>query len=169
MKYKVLNKQTVSRNCFICGENNVAGLKMYFYEIDTDEVVGFFKGSEIHCSYPDRMHGGVISAILDETIGRAIMIRNPELLGFTTQLSVKFRKPVPIGIELICVGRVTNDTSRIFMGSGEILNEQGEVLASAQGTYFKVDTEKLSSGPNADIMYLSDKSDNKETIEINRE
>lgn len=48
-------------------------------------------------SYPGRLHGGITTALLDETIGRAIMIRYEEMLwGVTVEFTTKFKKPIPI-------------------------------------------------------------------------
>lgn len=139
MKYKVTNKQKVAKNCFICGRLNESGLRMAFYETENAEVVGVFTGKPNHVSYPDRLHGGIISAILDETIGRAIELLYPGMLGVTMELIVRYKKPVPMGVELRSIGRITSDTSRCFKGSGEIKNLNGEVLATAEGTYMKID------------------------------
>ena len=76
-----------------------------------------FTGPEHHQGYPGRMHGGVITAILDETIGRAIMIRYGEAIwGVTAELNVRFRKPVPLDVELTAVGRITSEDQPAFRG-----------------------------------------------------
>ena len=71
-----MNKQPNSYHCFICGVKNSAGVHVRFYEVQRDgsgdEIVARFTGQEQHQGYPGRMHGGVITGILDETIGRAI-------------------------------------------------------------------------------------------------
>ena len=68
-----MRKQPNSRMCFICGMKNVAGVKVFFYEQEDGSVLARFSGQEIHQGYPGRMHGGVVSGILDETMGRAVM------------------------------------------------------------------------------------------------
>ena len=66
---KVIKKQVNSKMCIICGINNEAGLKAPFYEMEDKSVVSIFKYSQIHQSYPERTHGGLISTMLDEIIG----------------------------------------------------------------------------------------------------
>lgn len=161
MKRTVKRKQKVSRNCFICGEQNSSGLHMSFYETSNDEVVGFFTGKSGHISYPDRMHGGVVCAILDETIGRAIELKYPDMLGFTLEITVRYRRPVPVGIELKCIGRITGDSSRGFKGNGEILGLDGQVLAQAEASYMKIEAPIL----NEDKMYYSVNIEDKEFID----
>ena len=145
MSYKVINKQQNSKKCIVCGMENELGLKASFYELDNGELVAMFKPIEEHQSYPERLHGGVAGAILDETIGRAIMIEHKNIWGVTVELNLKYRKPVPLNEELKAVGRITRDTSRLFEGTGEILLANGEVAVSATGKYMKMPIEKISN------------------------
>ncbi|WP_411681417.1 PaaI family thioesterase [Clostridium thailandense] len=144
MKYRVLKKQHNSKKCIVCGMENNLGLKASFYEIENNEVVAIFKSLEEHQSYPGRLHGGIASAILDETIGRAIMIKDPNMWGVTIELNLKYKKPVPLNEELKVVGRIIKDTRRVFEGTGEILLSDGEVAVTAQGKYFKMPVDKIT-------------------------
>lgn len=144
MKYRVLKKQHNSKKCIVCGMENNLGLKASFYEIENNEVVAIFKSLEEHQSYPGRLHGGIASAILDETIGRAIMIKDPNMWGVTIELNLKYKKPVPLNEELKVVGRIIRDTRRVFEGTGEILLSNGEVAVTAQGKYFKMPVDKIT-------------------------
>ncbi len=137
-KYIVKRPQFNSRNCFICGLSNGMGLKTRFYETEEKELIAVFTPKPEHQSYPDTLHGGVSSAILDETIGRAICAHYGDMVwGVTMELRMKFRKPVPYGLELKAVGRITLDKGRIFEGEGEIYLPDGEVAVSAKGLYMK--------------------------------
>ena len=127
MKYKVLKKQNVGKMCFVCGTENNLGLKTDFYELENGELVGICKFKEGHQSFPGRGHGGVSAALLDETIGRAAAINNPDLWGVTIELSTKYRKPVPLEGEIKIVGRITKETNRMFEGTGEIILPNGDV------------------------------------------
>jgi uncharacterized protein (TIGR00369 family) len=124
---------------------NDFGMKARFYE-DKDEIVAYFTPRDEHQSYPGRLHGGVAAALLDEIIGRAIQIGDPDIWGVTTDLKIKYRKPLPLNCELKAVGRITNDTRLLFEGTGEILTPEGEVAVSAQGLYMKLDVDKITDG-----------------------
>ena len=131
--------------CFICGERNAAGLHLRFYEQDDGTILSKFTGRDHHQSYPGRMHGGVITAALDETIGRAIMITYGEdIWGVTIELNVRFLKPVPLDTPLTIVGRITMDKSRIFEGAGELRLPDGTVAADCVGKYVKMDLKKIA-------------------------
>jgi uncharacterized protein (TIGR00369 family) len=139
-----MKKQPTSRMCFVCGESNPAGVHVRFYEREDGSLLARFVGAEHHQGYPGRMHGGVITAILDETIGRAIMIRHGEAIwGVTVELAVRFRKPVPLGVELTAVGRITEENKRFFQGQGELYLPDGTVAAEGTGKYLKLAIEQI--------------------------
>jgi len=131
--------------CFVCGLKNAAGLKASFYETDDNTLVATFTPGENHQSYPGRLHGGIASTILDETIGRAIMIGSDNVIwGVTLELNVEYKKPIPIDVELRVVGRITEQNSRFFSGCGEILLPDGTVAVLAKGRYMKVPLERIA-------------------------
>lgn len=154
---KVINKQTNSKMCILCGIENPGGVKASFYEMEDNSVIALFSFKEMHQSYPERTHGGMISAMLDETIGRAIWAIEPNTWGVTANLQVKFRKPVPYEIPLKAVGSITENKSRLFKGVGRIETMEGEVLAEAEATYVKLPLSKISTSNHEDVnIYIPD-------------
>jgi len=141
----IANKQPNSKMCFVCGMKNVAGLKAFFYELEDGSVMARFTPKATHQGYPGRLHGGVATAILDETIGRAVMVRYGEAVwGVTAELHLRFRAPVPLGQELRVIGRITRDTRLLFEGEGELLLPDGTVAVTARGKYMKLPLEQIS-------------------------
>jgi uncharacterized protein (TIGR00369 family) len=138
MTWSVTGQQHISKNCLVCGIENDFGLHTKFYETKEKELVAIFTPHDKLQSYPGVLHGGISATILDETIGRAIMMHyGQESFGVTIELNVKYKKPVPLGVELKAIGRITNDKGRIFEGTGELLLPNGEVAVSAEGKYMK--------------------------------
>ncbi len=146
MKHRVLKKQQNSKMCFLCGLKNPYGLKAAFYELENNELVCIFKPSNEHQSYPGRMHGGIAATVLDETIGRAIMMKytGDAIWGVTMEFTTRFKKPIPLNEELRVVGRITNETSRTFEGTGELLLANGEVAATGSGKYLRMPLSKIA-------------------------
>jgi acyl-coenzyme A thioesterase PaaI-like protein len=145
MRHRVDRKQPNSKMCLVCGLKNLYGLKASFYELENQELVALFTPHSEHQSYPHRLHGGLATAILDETIGRAIMIRYREnIWGVTMEFTTRFRKPIPLDVELKVVGRITSDSGRMFEGTGELLLPDGQVGASGVGKYLKMPLEKIA-------------------------
>lgn len=142
----VIGAQNISNMCLVCGEGNGLGLHAQFLDLEDGSVCALFETVAEHQSYPGRVHGGVISAILDEAIGRAVQVREPEVFGVTMELTVKFRAPVPLGVPLKAVARVTKSTRRVFEGAGEIVLEDGTVAAQATARYARLPVDDISAG-----------------------
>lgn len=153
---KVLRRQPNSKMCLICGVNNPAGLKAPFYEMENHTVVSIFEYNDIHQSYPERTHGGMISCMLDEIIGRAIWIDEPNAWGVTISLNVKFRKPVPYNAKLKSVGKIIKNSSRGFVGIGTIEDLKGNVLAEAEATYMKLPISRIADTHDDVNVYVKD-------------
>ena len=154
--HEVRSAQNVSRMCMVCGVENAAGLQGRFFVLDNGEVAGVFRPRDEHQSYPGRLHGGVVSAILDETIGRAINVSDTHTWGVTVEFSVRFRKPVPVDREVKAVGRITRDSSRIFEGTGEIVLDDGSIAAEAHGRYLKMSIEQIAAAGFSDSEWFDD-------------
>ena len=147
MVYKVKGKQNNSALCFVCGIKNKLGLRARFYACETQDgkpvLLTVIKPKKVHQSYGDRMHGGVISALLDESIGRAIQITNPDIWAVTMDLQVKYRKPTPLGQTLYIESKITGQNSRGFDGEGKLLLHNGTICATATAKFFNVDISTL--------------------------
>ncbi len=145
MRLKVLKKQPNSKMCFVCGLDNKFGLKSRFYELEDGQLMAVFKAAEEHQGYPGRLHGGIAATILDETIGRAIMLtHSTNIWGVTVDFSMKLRKPVPITGEIRVVARIEKEGNRSFIGTGEILLANGGTAIEGKGKYLKMDIEKIA-------------------------
>ena len=145
MRHGVQGAQNVSRMCLVCGVENHLGLQGRFFVLENGELAGVFRPRDEHQSYPGRLHGGIVSAILDETIGRAINVADTHTWGVTVEFTVRFRRPVPVDREVKAVGRITRDSSRVFEGTGEIVLEDGTVAAEARGKYVKLPIEDIAA------------------------
>lgn len=112
------------------------------------------------------MHGGLISAVLDEVIGRAILIEEPDTFGVTVELNVRFKKPVPLETELRCVGRLIRNQRLLFEAEGEILLPDGTVAATAHGKYMKQPLAVISSDFSGERLMYNSYPDDKTAIEL---
>lgn len=165
MTFKVTGQQHISKNCLVCGIENPFGLKTKFYELENKEIVAYFTPHTYLQSYPGILHGGISATILDETIGRAIMTHcGQESFGVTIELNVKYKKPVPLDVELKVVGRIVSYKGRIFEGTGELILPDGSVAVSATGRYMKRNVHQIVGDD-----FLEDEwfpSDGEEKVEI---
>ncbi|MCQ2437596.1 MAG: PaaI family thioesterase [Clostridia bacterium] len=147
MEVKITRQHNNSAMCVVCGMSNGLSLRTKFYTGNEDLIIGILKGRDEHQSYPNRMHGGLISALLDEVIGRAVNIDEPDTFGVTTELNVKFKKPVPLNEEIRVVGKIPKNTRLVYVAEGCIEDVNGKLLATGTGTYFKQPIAKIAGKP----------------------
>jgi uncharacterized protein (TIGR00369 family) len=132
--------------CMVCGVENAVGLHARFFELENGDLAGVFAPREEHQGYPGRLHGGLASTILDEAMGRAINLTDPGAWGVTIELTVRYRKPVPLDRDIVAHARITKDSARIFESAGEILLEDGSVAVEAHGRYLRLPIDKIAEG-----------------------
>lgn len=147
---RVVKRQKNSRNCIICGMENEASIKAPFYEMENKTIVSVFNFHSIHQSYPSRVHGGMITAMLDELVGRALWIDCDGSYGVTTGLNIRYRKPVPYDEKLYAVAKLTKNTPMFFGGIGKIFDCDGNVLAEAEVNYIKLPPNKIQENLHID-------------------
>jgi acyl-coenzyme A thioesterase PaaI-like protein len=132
-------KQPGSKMCFVCGRENPIGFHAEFY-IEGERVVLEFTPQESHQGYPGIMHGGLVSTLLDETVGRSAFLQNMWVV--TAKMELRYRQPVPIGRKLSVVGWVTRVRGRVLEAKGEVRLEDGTVAVEARGLYVQIPEER---------------------------
>ncbi len=147
---KVIRVQNNSKNCMICGMENPFGLKAPFYVLDDGSVASVFSFKSIHQSYPDRTHGGMVSALLDELMGRALWVVEPEMFGVTTTLNITYRKPTPLDTPVKARAYLTFNSTRGMTAKGQIFDMNDNLLVEGNAKYFKVPFKKMF-GENANV------------------
>jgi acyl-coenzyme A thioesterase PaaI-like protein len=134
--------------CFGCGLNNPIGLRGQFYELENKEVYGVFKSLKEHQSAPTIVHGGVVAGIIDEIIGRAMMVIRPDdFWGYTVELKIRYKKAVPIETEIHAVGRITKEMGRLYEGEGFIFLKDGTLAVEGSAKYFRTPIEQTGFSP----------------------
>lgn len=141
---KVIKKQTNSADCIVCGKDNPNGIHASFYEMEDQSLIALFRYKFHHQSYPERVHGGMIAAMLDESIGRAIWIHKPGAYGCTLKLNIEYHKGVPYDTPLKCVAKITHIDRICFKGEAEIQLMDGTMLAKANALYMFLTLEQIS-------------------------
>lgn len=131
-------------NCFICGRDNPIGLKLHFKSLDELRVSAKFNPHKHFNGFKGMLHGGVISAVLDDAMDWALY-NSTGRLYVTSQLTVNFKKPVPVDEELEVIAcsikHQDGRTRKIENARAELIDSGGAVLAVAEGKFFQVAEE----------------------------
>jgi uncharacterized protein (TIGR00369 family) len=99
------------------------------------EAVATLELAEHHCNKRGVAHGGVVSSLLDTALGAAVISTMPkEWWCATISLSIQFLGGVTSG-KLIATGRVIRRGRRVAFANGEIRDEAGRRIASAEGSW----------------------------------
>jgi uncharacterized protein (TIGR00369 family) len=137
-----MRKQPNSRMCFVCGLENEAGLKLAFFEDpETQTVRTDLEVPDKYQGYPGVVHGGIITAILDEVTVRAAMGEGGGEMMATAKMSVRFRLPTPTEIPLVAIGWVVRRSSVGTLARGEIRLPDGNVTAECEALHTVVPAE----------------------------
>lgn len=124
--------------CFVCGDKNPTGLNVAFYS-DNDRVVAEYTAGRRFEGYENILHGGILSALLDEVMIRAVLDRG--IFCLTSEIRVKFKKMVKIGEKLSLEGRLAQDKGRVLVAEGKITNQKNEVVALGEAKFFRAQGE----------------------------
>ncbi len=125
--------------CFACGRANPIGLHLD-YDVARGRAETRFVPRREHTGYDGLVHGGIVTALLDETMGWAIFHQG--IWGVTARIAVRFRRPVTTGEELLVSGTVTRETRRAIETHGELQDAHGELLAEADATFLVMPEER---------------------------
>ncbi|HSK05237.1 MAG TPA: PaaI family thioesterase [Kofleriaceae bacterium] len=125
--------------CYVCGLAHPIGLRVRFHVGEGGKVHADWTPRNDQTGYGNIVHGGVISALLDELTGWPICLENDRIC-YTGELSIKFRKPVFAGQTYLATGYpgVRVEGKRYWDARSEVADLQGNVLAEATGRYFLV-------------------------------
>ncbi|GAC1456302.1 MAG: hypothetical protein NVS1B1_01620 [Candidatus Limnocylindrales bacterium] len=122
--------------CFACGRLNPSGLHLDF-DVASNKATTRYTGTQDHQGYDGALHGGIVTALLDETMGWAIFHQG--IWGVTGKIAVTFRRPVPLGEELVVTGMVARDRGRAIETTGTVARaSDGEVLAEGQALFLRM-------------------------------
>ena len=120
-----------NEHCYVCGRKNPLGLAVDF-EINKEArtIEAKFVPSENHQGYAGIVHGGVLSAILDEAMAKLAYSLGGTAV--TAEITVKFRAPSAPGDELLVSGRLTDEGKKLILAEAAI-SRGPVVIAEAKG------------------------------------
>jgi acyl-coenzyme A thioesterase PaaI-like protein len=88
-----------------------------------------------HEGPPGLVHGGVVATLLDHVLARAV--RAAGRGGLTGTLTVRYRRPVPLGVPLLLTAAAGEASGRRTTATARLATEEdpGTVLAEGEGLF----------------------------------
>jgi uncharacterized protein (TIGR00369 family) len=128
--------------CIVCGSRhaNAATLGLKFVT-DAEGVHVECVPTEIYSGYKGVVHGGIICALLDETLGWSVAVVRKKYF-VTGELQVKFLRPLPVGMRITVRGRPVAHHERYSVAQGEIIGPDGKVYAEGTGKFYVMRDDK---------------------------
>lgn len=117
------------------------GLRMEFYE-DGDSVVCFWNPKNHYQGWVDTLHGGIQATLIDECASW-VVFRKLQTTGVTSNLEVRYRKPIMTTESQITIRAVLREKRRnLAFIHVTIENSKGELCTEGEATYFTFPAEK---------------------------
>jgi len=128
------------RRCFVCGQDNEAGLKLRFYRVG-NQVSAEYHPCGIHAGFDGIIHGGIISAVLDDAMFWAVYAFHDRIC-VTAELTTRLKRKVSPDSEYRVVGRPVESSGRLFTAEATLLEEDNRLCAEARGKFFPLPEEE---------------------------
>ena len=130
-----------TRNCFVCGAQNVHGLQLKFRQ-EGGEVRADFTPQPHHAGFRGIIHGGILSTVLDEAMFWAAAVATRRF-GLAVELNVRFVKKVSVGDALTVVAAFVADKGRLWESRAELRRDDGSVVARATCKQMPMSAEEM--------------------------
>lgn len=121
-------------NCFACGKDNPIGLHLNFKK-ENDLSKANFVLSKNYEGYPEIIHGGIVTTILDEAMAKVLLLHG--IVAYTGKIEVKFRRSLRPGQPYTVFGKINKNKGRIHETTAWIENSTGELMASATAVFLE--------------------------------
>ncbi|MEB3187307.1 MAG: PaaI family thioesterase [bacterium] len=118
--------------CFVC-QTDVPGTWQIDLRRDGSTVRFLTTLGDAQQGPPGHAHGGSMAALLDEAMGAAAWLRRTHLVA--ARLELQFRKPVPLGTEVMVVAWVKQEGRRSLHAGGALVLPDGTTAVEAHGVF----------------------------------
>ncbi|HTZ99388.1 MAG TPA: PaaI family thioesterase [Candidatus Aquilonibacter sp.] len=141
---RVLLKPDSLNHCFACGGANARGMRLTFEQDDAKRRIrGLFRLSADYQGASGFAHGGIIATLLDEAMGKVSRFNGETAV--TAELTVEYRRPVPIDEDIVVEGWEVKVSERHRFREAEIRHESGMVLARGRARFTVIDPERFAA------------------------
>ncbi len=130
-------------NCFGCGAHNRIGMRLRFFLDEESAAVASLRFARRFQGPHGFVHGGVIAAVLDEAMSKAIhaSAHGARIMALTRQMETEYLRPTALGAALTLRGRQERVEGRKHFCSATLADSEGRVLARGKALFIAVARE----------------------------
>ena len=129
---------------YIEGNHFGSLIGMDFRILEKGNVEYYLKIEEHHLATPTAAHGGCLAAMVDALLGVSALsaVCEDGKVVSTVEFKLNFLFPVFLNDDLTGLGKVVKAGNRIIFTDGKIINQKGEIVVTASGTFNAYPNEK---------------------------
>lgn len=116
--------------CFVCGKQNPGGLNLVFSFRDNRAFAEFALRKTFQ-GYRDVVHGGIIAALLDETMIKAGLAMG--IHAVTAELTVRFKNPLFTDENGAVEATVVKTGKKLIEATARITGPELRIIAEGKG------------------------------------
>ncbi len=120
--------------CRLCGRENARGYHLAFTACEDGSVQADVLCGPEHMGYEGRLHGGVVSSLLDSAMTNCLFSHG--VRAFTAELKVRYHHPVGIGVPATVRAWREETCSKLHLLKAELV-QNGEKKASASAKFME--------------------------------
>jgi acyl-coenzyme A thioesterase PaaI-like protein len=132
LRSEPLRAQT-GRGCVVCGPDHPHGLRLRFETAPDRAAAARWTPTPDWEGFRGIVHGGIVSAVLDEAMSKAVAALPAEAL--TAELRVRLRRHVASGSPYLIRGWVVGRRKRMISAEASVTAPDGTEHAHAWGTF----------------------------------
>ena len=121
-------------NCVVCDPTNKRGLGLEFAITEDGGVEATFSCDRVFEGYPNYLHGGVVSSLLDGAMTNCVFSHG--YFAFTAELNIRFLHPVVTGVPATVRAWIDRYYRPLHYVKAEV-SQNGEIKAKAEGKFME--------------------------------
>ncbi len=128
-------------NCFVCGTENIIGLKIKF-KLHENGCAGIFTSRKEHSGFDNVTHGGIVFSILDDAMANWFHLQGAS--GFTAKSEIRYRNAMPIGAQVAIKCQFLKKKGKLIQLESHVSDMESDVVyAESQASFILTDEGNL--------------------------
>jgi len=142
MSNEEIRRELRAPYCLGCSPENPIGLHLSFRRTGPEEVATEVVLPREFSGWEGLAHGGVVSLLIDEVTSWCVAVCLDEPRFATTELTVRYVRPTPVGRPLTASGRIVATEGRTVTLSAEVRRADGMITAQGKVRMVRLDEER---------------------------